>query len=186
MLAYSSIAHAGYLLIAVASPIASGVQSAGFYLVSYTFMTMGAFVVASIVGRSGGEGEDGYTLSAYAGLGRRRPALAAAMTIFLLSLTGIPPCGGFVGKLYIFRAAFEGKMYVLATIGVLNAVIGAYYYLLPIVAMWMDPEAEGPGPAPAERANSLAIAACVLGTLVLGVYPAPLLELARELYLSLI
>jgi NADH-quinone oxidoreductase subunit N len=185
MLAYSSIAHAGYLLVAVVSPIASGVQSAAFYLVSYTFMTMGAFIVASIVGRSGGEGEEGYSLAAYAGLGRRRPGLALAMTIFLLSLTGIPPTAGFIGKLFIFKAAMEGKLYVLAAIGVLNSAIAAYYYLGPVVAMWMQEEPEGPGPSLAGWSAGAAVALSGAVTLVLGIYPVPVLDMARELYLFL-
>jgi len=182
MLAYSSIAHAGYLLIAVVSPIGSGVQSAAFYLVSYTFMTMGAFIVASIVGRAGGEGEEGYSLSSYAGLGRRRPMLAAAMTVFLLSLTGIPPTAGFIGKWYVFKAAVEGQLYLLAVVGVLNAAIAAYYYLSPVVAMWMQDEAEGPGPARADAATATALALSCAATLLLGLWPGPVLDIARELY----
>jgi len=185
MLAYSSIAHAGYLLVAVVSPIGSGVQSAAFYLLSYTFMTMGAFIVALIVGKSGGEGEEGYSLSAYAGLGKRRPALAIAMTIFLLSLIGIPGTAGFIGKLFIFKAAVEGRLYILAAVGLLNSVVAAYYYLGPIVAMWMQGEAEGPGPARAGISASAALAISSAATLVLGVYPAPVLDIARELYLYL-
>src|SRR5262245_9598062 len=196
MRAYSSIAHAGYLLIAVVaraeggvtptgSPIESGVQAVAFYLVSYTFMTMGAFVVASIVGKSGGTGEEGYQLSSYAGLGRRRPVLAIAMTVFMLSLTGIPPTAGFVGKLAIFKAAVEGHLYWLAIAGLLNSAIGAYYYLGPVVAMWMHKETDGPGPVPATIAVSTALSISVAGTLVLGVYPGPLLEIARELCVSL-
>lgn len=185
LLAYSSIAHAGYLLIAVASPVASGVQGAAFYLVSYTFMTMGAFIVASIVGRSGGEGEDGYRISAYAGLGRRRPMLALAMTLFMLSLTGIPPTAGFVGKLYIFKAAVEGQSYLLAAIGLVNSAIAAYYYLGLVVAMWMQREAEGPGPAPSGFPAGVALAISSAATLALGIYPGPLLEIARGLSASL-
>jgi len=196
MLAYSSIAHAGYLLIAVVSraaegenasgsSIESGVSAAGFYLVSYTFMTMGAFVVASIVGKSGGSGEEGYQLSAYAGLGRRRPLLALAMTVFMLSLTGIPPTAGFIGKFAIFKAAVEGHLYLLATIGLLNSAIGAYYYLGPVVAMWMQKEADGPGPVPATAGVQAALAISAAGTLVLGIYPGPLLEIARELCVAL-
>src|SRR5437867_2262600 len=185
MLAYSSIAHAGYLLIAVVSPVAGGVQSTAFYLVSYAFMTLGAFIAASIVGRSGGEGEEGYFLSAYAGLGQRRPMLAAAMTIFLLSLAGIPPTAGFVGKLYIFKAAIEGRLYILAAIGLLNSAIAAYYYLGIVVAMWMQPEAEGPAPARSGFAASTALALSSVATLLLGVWPGPVLEIARDLYASL-
>lgn len=185
LLAYSSIAHAGYLLLAVCSPIASGVQSASFYLVTYSFMTMGAFVAAMVVGRSGGDGEAGYSLSAYAGLGKRRPMLAIAMTVFLLSLTGLPPTAGFVGKLFIFRAAVEGELYWLAFFGVLNSAIAAYYYLGPVVAMWMEREADGPGPAPPGIPVAVALAVCAVATLALGLYPVPLLEAARELYISL-
>ena len=179
LLAYSSIAHAGYLLIAVvarAAPgenptgpaIESGVQATAFYLVSYTFMTMGAFVIASLVGKSGGSGGEGYTLSAYAGLGRRRPFLALAMTVFMLSLTGIPPTAGFVGKLAIFKAAVEGHLWWLAIAGLLNSAIGAYYYLGVVVAMWMQKEADGPGPVPATAAVSMALAISTVATLALG------------------
>jgi NADH-quinone oxidoreductase subunit N len=185
LLAYSSIAHAGYLLVAVVSPIASGVQSIAFYLVSYTFMTMGAFVVATIVGKNGGDGEEGYSIASYRGLGRSRPLLATAMTIFLLSLTGIPPTAGFVGKLYIFKAAMEGHHYLLAVIGLLNSAVAAYYYLGVVVAMWMQPEAEGAGPARTGFGVRTALVVSTVATLALGIYPVPLLDLARDLYASL-
>ena len=185
LLAYSSIAHAGYLLVAVVSPIAAGVESAAFYLVSYTFMTMGAFIVASIVGQSGGEGEEGYALAAYDGLGRRRPGLALAMTLFMFSLTGIPPTAGFVGKLYIFKAAVEGGHYLLAGAGLVNSAIAAYYYLGIVVAMWMKPEADGPAPAPTGYQAGTALALSCAATLVLGVFPGPLLEVASTISSSL-
>jgi len=185
LLAYSSIAHAGYLLVAVVSPIAAGVESAAFYLVSYTFMTMGAFIVASIVGQSGGEGEEGYALAAYDGLGRRRPGLALAMTLFMFSLTGIPPTAGFVGKLYIFKAAVEGGHYLLAGAGLVNSAIAAYYYLGIVVAMWMKPEADGPAPAPTGYQAGTALAISCAATLVLGVFPGPLLEVASTISSSL-
>lgn len=185
LLAYSSIAHAGYLLVAVVSPIGSGVQSAAFYLVSYAFMTMGAFIVATIVGRSGGDGQEGCALSAYDGLGRRRPMLALAMTLFMFSLTGIPPTAGFVGKLYIFKAAVEGEMYWLAAIGLLNSAVAAYYYLGVVVAMWMKPEADGPAPAPSGYQASAALMLSSAATVVLGVFPGPLLDIASRLSVSL-
>jgi NADH-quinone oxidoreductase subunit N len=185
LLAYSSIAHAGYLLVAVVSPVGSGIQSAAFYLLAYTFMTMGAFIVAAVVGRSTEEGEEGYTLASYAGLGRRRPLLALAMTLFMLSLTGIPPTAGFVGKLYIFKAAIGGGHYVLAVIGLVNSAIAAYYYLGLVVAMWMQREAPGPEPSRTGLSAGTAIALSTVATLALGLYPGPILDLARDLYLSL-
>jgi NADH-quinone oxidoreductase subunit N len=108
--------------------------------------------------------------------------MALVMTVFLLSLVGIPGTAGFIAKLYVFKAAVEGRLWVLAAIGLLNSVIAAYYYLTPVVAMWMQPEAEGPGPARAGVSVSAALAICGLATLAFGLYPAPLLEIARELY----
>jgi NADH-quinone oxidoreductase subunit N len=107
------------------------------------------------------------------------------MTVFMLSLTGIPPTAGFIGKLTIFKAAVEGHLYWLALAGLLNSAIGAYYYLGVVVAMWMQKEAEGPGPVRATPAVTTALAISTAATLALGIYPGPLLEIARELCVSL-
>lgn len=190
MLAFSSIAHAGYLLIAVVCINADG-DSLGvgpilFYLTAYAFMTVGAFAVAAAVGRGDERGEEGYDLYSWSGLGWRKPALGVAMTVFLLSLAGIPPTGGFFGKYAIFQAAIRTDHVWLAVIGMLNAVVAAYYYLRVIVAMYLR-EAEGDEPVPAPVSPTLAIvlAVSVVGVLFLGLAPGGLLDLAGDLGRSL-
>jgi NADH-quinone oxidoreductase subunit N len=182
MLAYSSIANAGYLLLAVA---AGGDDAAGtgvvfFYLAAYALMTVGAFAVAAVVGRAGEEG-DGYALEAFAGLGRRRPLLAAAMAIFMLSLTGIPPTGGFMGKFYIFRSAVNAGMYGLAATGLIASVIGAFFYLRVVVQMYLREPGASPAPAPLTAFEILALFVAAGGTIYLGLFPSALLDLARSL-----
>lgn len=142
LLAFSSIAHAGYLLIGVVCGKA-GVQAVLFYLAIYGFMTVGAFAVAAAVGRGDARSERGYDLASWAGLARRQPVLASAMTVFLLSMAGLPPTGGFLGKYLIFQSAIQSGKYVLAVLGMLNAVIAAYYYLKVVIAMWMREPEEG-------------------------------------------
>jgi NADH-quinone oxidoreductase subunit N len=182
MLAYSSIANAGYLLVAVVAGGAGGQGSAVvlFYLAAYTFMTIGAFSVAALVGRAG-EDDQGYALSAYAGLSRRRPWLAAAMAIFMLSLTGIPPTGGFMGKFYIFKAAVDAGQYDLAIVGLLASVIGAFYYLRIVVQMYVRDPGPDAGPAPLQPSEALGIAAAAAATLWIGLFPAGLLALVQRL-----
>jgi len=146
LLAYSSIAHAGYILMAFVpygqSKVVSTSVAAGlFYLVSYVLTNFGAWAVVIALEKSEGKGLE---IADYGGLGRKYPALAAAMTVFMFSLTGIPPTLGFVGKFYLFRAAIAGQYYLLAVIGVLTSLISAYYYLRVVVTMYMregDPEA---------------------------------------------
>jgi len=182
MLAYSSIANAGYLLVAVVAGGAGGKGSAVvlFYLAAYTFMTIGAFSVAALVGRAG-EDDQGYALSAYAGLSRRRPWLAAAMAIFMLSLTGIPPTGGFMGKFYVFKSAVDAGQYDLAIVGLLASVIGAFYYLRIVVQMYVRDPGPDAGPAPLHPSEALGIAAAAAATLWIGLFPAGLLALAQRL-----
>jgi NADH-quinone oxidoreductase subunit N len=139
LLAYSSIAHAGYILMAFVpygqkDVVATSVASGLFYLVSYAITNFGAWAVVIALEKAEGKGLD---ISDYAGLGRKHPALAAAMTIFMLSLTGVPPTLGFVGKFYLFRAAIQGQFYLLAVIGVVTTLISAYYYLRVVVTMYM-------------------------------------------------
>ncbi len=139
LLAYSSIAHAGYILMAFVpygqkSVVATSVAAGLFYLVSYAITNFGAWAVVIALEKAEGKG---LNLDDYAGLGRKYPALAAAMAIFMLSLTGVPPTLGFVGKFYLFRAAVEGQFYLLAVIGVLTSLISAYYYLRVVVVMYM-------------------------------------------------
>ena len=175
MLAYSSIAHAGYMLMGVASGNPSGLAAVMFYLLAYTFTNIGAFAVLAAFARR--EGED-QTFTQYAGLGRKHPWLAVAMALFMLSLTGIPPTGGFFGKYYLFLAAIEGGLGWLAIVGVLTSVISAFFYLRVIVDMTMrEPERETPSRIYPALTTTLAVTA--LGTLVLGVWPGPWLQLAQ-------
>ena len=177
LLAYSSVGHAGYLLIALTCRPDDGVRAILFYLASYSFTTLGAFMVAAAVGRGDAHSEPGYDLRSWAGLGWRRKGLGVAMSLFLFSLAGIPLTAGFLGKYLIFLSAVHSHRYLLAVIGSLNAVVAAYYYLRVVVALWMrEPETdEEPLPVPVSLAAVLVIAAA--GVLYLGVAPGRLLDL---------
>jgi NADH-quinone oxidoreductase subunit N len=177
MLAYSSIAHAGYVLVAVVAGGSSGASSVLFYLVAYALMNLGAF--AAIIALQG-HGQELLFLGDYAGLGFRRPALAACMALFMFSLAGIPPTAGFMGKLYIFSAALEAHYPVLAVIGVLNSVVSVYFYLRLIVIMYMTEPATERLPVPRSAPAVLAVGMSALGTLQIGLFPARLLDLARQ------
>lgn len=177
LLAYSSIAHAGYLLVAFAALPNNGIPAAMFYVASYAAMNVGAFAVIS---HFGGAGERHVTLDDYAGLGRRSPLLAATLTIFLLSLIGIPITGGFFAKFYVFSAALQANLVGLTIIGVLNSAIGAYYYLRIIVVMYMR-EARDTAPLPPIPAGlGTALALSVAATIYLGVLPGRVLEYASQ------
>ena len=182
MLAYSSIAHAGYLLVALAAGGASGASSILFYLVAYALMNLGAFAVMIAVQ---GRGQEMLLLADYAGLGFRRPVLAACMALFMFSLAGIPPTAGFMGKFYIFSAALEGHYIGLAVIGVLNSVVSVYFYLRLIVIMYMSEPGAEQSPAPASAAAAYAVALSALGTLQIGLFPGRLLDLARQSIIGL-
>ena len=188
LLAFSSISHAGYLLIAVVCPPADGVGAILFYLSAYVFMTLGAFAVVAAVGRGDAKSERGYDLDSWSGLGWRRPALGVAMSLFLFSMAGIPPTAGFFGKYVIFQAAVRSDHYLLAVVGVLNAVVGAYYYLKIVVAMWMKETERGeeafPLPVPPEMAAVMVVAG--VAVLYLGLAPGRLLEVVSGLAASLI
>lgn len=177
LLAYSSIAHAGYLLVAIASLPADGIPAAMFYTASYAAMNIGAFAV---VGHFAGAGERYVTIEDYSGLGKRSPGLAAILTVFLLSLIGIPITGGFFAKFYVFSAALQGShpLVGLVIIGVLNSAIAAYYYLRIIVVMYMrEPRVEAPV-APVTPGLGLALALSLAVTIYLGVLPGRVLEYA--------
>ena len=135
MLAYSSIAHAGYILIGLAAGNQRGIEGALYYLLAYTFMTLGAFAVVLAVQR---REENDVSIERLHGLASRQPALAVLMAIFMFSLAGIPPLAGFFAKLYVFSGAVEAGLTWLAVIGVINSAIGAYYYLRVTVAMFMS------------------------------------------------
>lgn len=186
MLAYSSIAHAGYLLVGVVVSAVAGARQTAlaavlYYLATYTATVIGAFAVVGALERRGGPDDeplDAWDLERFSGLARRRPALAFAMAVFLLSLAGIPPTAGFVGKLYIFKAAIGADLVPLALVGLVTSALGAYYYLRVIVYMYMRPAA-GEEHAVASPGLSVALAAAVAVTILFGVVAQPLVELAE-------
>jgi NADH-quinone oxidoreductase subunit N len=173
LLAYSSIAHAGYLLMAFAAAKTTGISAAIFYAASYAAMNVGAF---AIVAHLSGRGERYVTLEDYAGLGRRSPLIAAMLTIFLISLIGIPITGGFFAKFYVFSAALQSNLVGLTLIGVINSAIAAYYYLRVIIYMYMrDERIEAPVmPIPAGLGAAIAIS--LIATIYLGVLPNRVLD----------
>jgi NADH-quinone oxidoreductase subunit N len=177
MLAYSSIAHAGYLLVALAAASALGASSFLFYLVVYTLMTFGAFGVLLVVGR---QGEREMDIESYRGLGWERPLLGVAMTVFLLSLAGFPLTGGFIGKLYILQAALEKEMLGLAVILVLASLVSYYYYLRVAWYMWFReaPSKEAHAGIVVAPGVKVVLAAAVIGILILGIFPGWVLEMA--------
>ena len=179
LLAYSSIAHAGYVLVAFAALPENGIPAAMFYTASYAAMNVGAFAV---VGHFAGLGERKVTLEDYSGLGKRSPLLAAVLTIFLLSLIGIPITGGFLAKFYVFSAAMQGAnpLVGLTIIGVLNSAVAAYYYLRIIIYMYMR-EARDQAPVPAITPGlGFALAVCLAATIYLGVLPGRVLDYATH------
>jgi NADH-quinone oxidoreductase subunit N len=177
LLAYSSIAHAGYLLIAFAALPNNGIPAVMFYLASYAAMNVGAFAVISHIG---GEGERYVTLQDYEGLGRRSPLLAAILTIFLLSLIGIPITGGFFAKFYVFSAALQANLVGLVIIGVLNSAVASYYYLRLIVVMYMRDAREDVPVSPVPVGLGAALAISLGTTIYLGVLPGRVLDYAAR------
>jgi NADH-quinone oxidoreductase subunit N len=177
LLAYSSIAHAGYLLMAFAAAPALGTSAAMFYTAAYAAMNLGAFAVVSHFANAG---ERYVTLEDYEGLGRSSPLLAATLTIFLLSLIGIPMTGGFFAKFYVFSAAVKANLIWLTIIGVLNSGIGAYYYLRIIVMMYMRESRKEVPVTPVPFALRLALASCIAATLYLGIFPGRVLQYAQD------
>jgi NADH-quinone oxidoreductase subunit N len=183
LLAYSSIAHAGYLLVAFAALPTSGIPAAMFYAASYAAMNVGAFAVVSHFASAG---ERYVTLEDYSGLGRRSPLLAATLTIFLLSLIGIPITGGFFAKFYVFSAALQANLVGLVIIGVLNSAVGAYYYLRVIVVMYMrEPREQAPVPS-APTGLRAALTLTVFATIYLGILPGRVLEYASRSAMELL
>jgi len=177
LLAYSSIAHAGYTLVAFAALPANGIPAAMFYTASYAAMNVGAFAVVSHFASAG---ERYVTLEDYAGLGRRSPVLAATLTIFLLSLIGIPMTGGFFAKFYVFSAALQANLTGLAVIGIINSAVGAYYYLRVIVMMYMKEPREEAAIASIPLGLGVALAVSLVVTIYLGVLPAGVLNYATR------
>ncbi len=174
LMAYSSVSHVGYILIAIIAKNSLGSSSPIFYMLVYAFMIFGTFGIIILMGR---EGNENLELENYAGLGFRYPLLALSMSIFLLSLGGMPPLAGFIAKFYIFQAALNEGYVILVVFAVLNSAISFYYYLKVIVYMYME--------EPAEKLQIsmtpitiMVIAICLLGTLELGLFPGPVISLA--------
>jgi NADH-quinone oxidoreductase subunit N len=181
LLAYSSIAHAGYLLVAFAmmTPADSltGISAAMFYTAAYAAMNVGAFAVVSHFANAG---ERYVTLEDYEGLGRSSPLLAATLTMFLLSLIGIPMTGGFFAKFYVFSAALRANLIWLTLIGVANSAVGAYYYLRIIVAMYMREPRKVVPVTPVSFGVGAALAVSLIATLYLGILPNRVLQIAQH------
>jgi NADH-quinone oxidoreductase subunit N len=177
LLAYSSIAHAGYMLVAFAATPELGTSAVMFYAASYAAMNVGAFAVVSHFANAG---ERYVNLEDYAGLGRRSPLLAGALTIFLISLIGIPITGGFFAKFYVFSAALQSNLVALTIIGVINSAIGAYYYLKIIVMMYMREAREDVPVLPVPVSLGVALAVTLGATIYLGVLPGRVLGFAQR------
>ncbi len=177
LLAYSSIAHAGYLLVAFAAARDTGISAAIFYTATYAAMNVGAFAIVSHFANAG---EKYVNLDDYAGLGRRSPMLAGILTVFLLSLIGIPITGGFFAKFYVFTSALQSHLVWLTVIGVINSAIGAYYYLRIIVFMYMRDEREEVPMTRIPFGLAVALAMCLVFTIYMGVLPTRFIDYALQ------
>jgi len=178
MLAYSSVAHAGYILVALAARSEIGTAAAMFYLAAYALMNIGAFAV---VIHMAGKGERHLRISDLAGLGKRQPVTAAMLTIFLLSLIGVPLTGGFFGKFYIFRAALQSNLIWLTVLGLLNSAVAAYYYLRLLVMMYFyEPGEVTNALEPLTPGLRAALILPAVGTILLGVLPGAILKFAQN------
>lgn len=176
MLAYSSIAHAGYIMMAVAASVQSqeGVSAALFYMLAYLFTNLGAFAIVIAVERKDNKGT---LLDDYKGLAKRHPLMALAMAYFMLSLTGVPPTGGFSGKFYVFRAAMEADLIWLAVVGVVTSVISGYFYLRVVYLMYMY---DGEGEVTRHSGLNWAIGLTAVATIILGFLPGNWFDLVQQ------
>jgi NADH-quinone oxidoreductase subunit N len=176
MLAYSSIAHAGYILVAFAASTEVGIAAVLFYLAAYVFMKVGAFLVIAHLGQ---RGERRLSIQDYAGLGTRQPMLAAVFSLFLFSLLGLPATAGFLGKFFAFGAALSSHVIWLVVIAAVNSVIGAYYYLRVVISMYFWEPHQDYTPSPVAPALGFALFVAAAGTLYLGLLPSRVLDLAH-------
>src|SRR5712692_5255418 len=176
LLAYSSIAHAGYVLVGIAAGSPEGVSAVLFYLAAYALMNVGAFVM---IAHLAGTGERRTLVEDYTGLAYRRPGVAACLTVLLLSLAGFPTTAGFLGKFYVFRAAVHSHLIGLTILAVLNSVISVYYYLRPVIAMYMREGDTAASAAALPWPLRAALAVSVVGIFYLGLYPNDVLALAH-------
>jgi len=177
LLAYSSITHAGYMLVAIAALPSNGIPAVMFYAASYAAMNVGAFAVVSHLARAG---ERYVNVDDYSGLGVRSPILAATLTIFLLSLIGIPVTAGFFAKFYVFSAALQANLVGLVIIGVINSAVASYYYLRVVVVMYMRDAREPVPISPVPTTLGVALAISAIATIYLGVLPARVLDYAAR------
>jgi NADH-quinone oxidoreductase subunit N len=189
LLAYSSIAHLGYLLVAFLASGERGPAAATFYLVAYFITTLGAFGVVTVLS---GAGRDADRLEDYRGLARRRPVLAGVFTGMLLSLAGIPLTAGFIGKFYVLAAGVGAALWMLVAVMIAASAVGIFYYLRVVIEMYKAPVEEGVEPAaaplisvPLSLAAGVALAAMTMGLVGLGVYPAPLVGLIETIVAGL-
>ncbi|MDP2365505.1 MAG: NADH-quinone oxidoreductase subunit N [Ignavibacteria bacterium] len=176
MLAYSSISHAGYLAIGLAAGNHDAVAGVIFYLAAYTFMNLGAFGIISLIE---GKDETNLDINSYAGLGNRKPLLAALLSVLMFALAGIPPFGGFFGKYYIFIAAIKADLTWLAILGVLSSAISVYFYLRIVVLMYFK-SSENDFAIESSNNSMLAIVFSVLVVILLGVFPGTLIDLVTK------
>ena len=180
LLAYSSIASAGYLLVGLASFNDMALKGIMFYTVAYTFMQLGAFIVVGMIEKSSSDNKDftNISLDTYKGLAKRNPMLATVLTLFLFSLAGIPPFAGFWGKYYLFLAAIKANLIWLSIVGILLSVVGVYYYLKIIVNMWFtDTESEEVYKISPLGATALILS--IAGTIFFGLFPEIFFDLIR-------
>jgi NADH-quinone oxidoreductase subunit N len=176
MLAYSSIAHGGYLLLGIIAGNDVGKAAILYYLAAYALTNLGAFGIIALLGSKDRANDD---LRDYAGLWNSHPALAALMTMFLLSLGGFPPTAGFIAKWYVFSAAVGAGYYGLAIIGVLSSVVSVFFYLRVVVMMYMHERDARPLPPPVTTVAMVGLALSLAGVLYLGVLPARVLDWAQ-------
>jgi len=177
MLAYSSIAHAGYALVAIIVGGEFGIASLLFYMLAYMFMNLGAFAVIIVLGR---KGEENANIEDFSGLGYKHPLLAVAMCIFMFSLAGIPPLIGFIGKFYIFSAAIKSGFLILAIIGMINSVISVYYYLRVTVVIYMKKPIREFAPLSLSPLIIIAILLTICGTIYFGIFPSKIIAFAQQ------
>jgi NADH-quinone oxidoreductase subunit N len=176
MLAYSSIAHAGYLMLGIISANNTGKAAVLFYLLTYAVSNLGALGIVALLGSAQNQHDE---LRDFAGLSRSRPGLAALMTVFLLSLGGFPPLAGFIGKWYIFNAAVQEGHYWLAIIGVLTSVVSVFFYLRIVVMMYMTDRDARPVPPAIPAVAMAGLVVAMIGVLYLGVLPTRVIDFAQ-------
>jgi NADH-quinone oxidoreductase subunit N len=175
LLAYSSIAHAGYMMMGIVMLSPAGLQAIMFYTGVYLFMNLGAFLVVILIAERTGS-ED---ISEFRGMGWRAPFLSVAMTVFLASLTGLPPTAGFIGKVYLFAAVVEGGLWWLAVVGVLNSAVSLYYYWRVVRTIYLDDPEPGAEPFTVPALANVSILILLAGTMIFGLYFTPLADLTQ-------